>query len=141
MMVMIMSAFPGILIILPILFTLYKFKQILKNKNNLKQIDSVLNGKKFESISGISKIEFYRNMLEILEKQGITRKSNETGIEFMMRFHGHACEEVIKSITQFYYRTRYGNYMLTANDLQLVKKLLYRLKKFEIAEYWASVKV
>lgn len=79
-----------------------------------------------------SPILFYQEMLSILEKKGFRRKANITPAEFMHFIRKHVPQEMqsdLNSLTEMFYRTRFGQYQLSAVDQVQIRDSLQRLRE------------
>lgn len=79
-----------------------------------------------------SPIMFYQEMLSILEKKGFHRKANATPAEFMQFIQKQVPQEMqsdLNSLTEMFYRTRFGQYQLTEVDQVQIRDSLQRLRQ------------
>jgi protein-glutamine gamma-glutamyltransferase len=79
-----------------------------------------------------SPILFYQEMLSILEKKGFRRNANATPAEFMHFIQKHVPQEMqadLDSLTEMFYRTRFGQYQLTDVDQLQIRDSLQRLRQ------------
>ena len=79
-----------------------------------------------------SPILFYHEMLSILEKKGFCRQANATPAEFMQFIQKHVPQEIqsdLNSLTEMFYRTRFGHYQLTEVDQAQIRDSLQRLRQ------------
>ncbi len=78
-----------------------------------------------------SPILFYQEVLSILEKKGFRRQANSTPAEFMQFIQKHVPPEMqsdLNSLTEMFYRTRFGHYQLTEVDQAQIRDSLQRLR-------------
>jgi protein-glutamine gamma-glutamyltransferase len=79
-----------------------------------------------------SPVLFYQEMLSILEKKGFRRQANATPAEFMQFIQERVPQEMqgdLSSLTEMFYRTRFGHYQLTDVDQLQIRNSLQRLRQ------------
>lgn len=71
---------------------------------------------------------YYLELLEILRRKGFVRSRSETPGEFLQRVGDRLDPRPAAAITDYYYRSRYGNHPLRQGDLDEIQHCLRRLK-------------
>ena len=79
-----------------------------------------------------SPILFYQEMLSLLEKKGFRRQPNDTPAEFIQFIQKRIPQDIqadLNSLTEMFYRTRFGQYQLTEVDQAQIRDSLQRLRQ------------
>jgi transglutaminase-like putative cysteine protease len=72
-----------------------------------------------------SRVEFYQRLLELLKKQGLMRESSQTPLEFASAVGINEA----RTITNAYYRVRFGEEKLTGPERTQIEELLSRVEQ------------
>jgi len=73
--------------------------------------------------------EYYMEMLEILRKKGHVKKQAETPLEFAIRLTPASLAAPAVSLTEAYYRNRFGNIPLRSGDLTEIRSFLGQIRR------------
>ncbi len=79
-----------------------------------------------------SPVLFYQEMLSLLEKKGFRRQANATPAEFIQFIQKRIPQDIqsdLTSLTEMFYRTRFGHYQLTEVDQAQIRDSLQRLRQ------------
>jgi protein-glutamine gamma-glutamyltransferase len=73
--------------------------------------------------------EYYREMLQLLNKRGFVRKVSETPLEFVTRISSELENPIPFQLTTIYYHNRFGNFPLEESQLSQIYAGLRELRK------------
>ena len=73
--------------------------------------------------------EYYSEMLDLLRRKGFVKKLSETPAEFARRVSGSLPGSLLGSITELYYRNRFGSFPLDRKDLSQIYASLRELRR------------
>jgi protein-glutamine gamma-glutamyltransferase len=79
-----------------------------------------------------SPILFYQHMLVILRKKGLNKRPESTPNEFLSAVSSQlptTTQQDVELLTQLFYKSRFGNYLLTPADTDHVRACLLRLEQ------------
>ncbi len=87
----------------------------------------IKNQPKFRTISGV---KFYERMLKTLMVMGLTKKNNQTPLEFAQSLSAHKdISTQVDILTRFYYPVRFGRIDLKPPEVRRINQQLALLKK------------
>ena len=77
--------------------------------------------------------EYYSEMLDLLRRKGFVKRPSETPAEFARRVSGYLPGPFLGSITELYYRNRFGNLPLDRRELSQIYTSLKQLRQIRLA--------